>query len=618
MVLPTALAVIPQPPLDGDAGSGRDAGATPETAIFIESGSYQASLAPVADAIDLYAFDAVAGQSIESYATDTSYTHNVRREIVDPSGGVHDGWRTIVATASGTHFIRVFAPGSTVDGTPSPVLDYRLSLAVKDRVLQNDAGTGGDAGDTTAAATRLPDGVASGMLDAADGEDVYWLPTQVGETVRIQFSHDGHAYWYWFNAQGRYGNPAGDGTNIVSQGGPLYLRVSGYESTYTLDVARDAAPPTTDGVHVVLRGVPSGDMATSPDGAVVFAHERGAFAINADDTVDALDTGAWGGGGAAIDAEGNAYLGRYGRVDRLESDGAWTPVSAAPGNAMQFGPDGRLHVVRDQCRHTIDDQREGYMGSWSCWGEHLAFHPDGREFWASATRGGVVTYLNGNWGSYQVVAQVPDVPQGIAFDQAGRLYVANDQGDVYRFDLTSGTRELLASGFSAPVQLQFAGTRLYVSSGGNDTSQPYANAVSWLDLGVVGFEGFRPTFDLPPIADLTVRIIDETPVEGTSRRAVTVEVENVGEGRYVGNWFVTFQPVGYSGTLLNTAYHYDREGLAAGATRTLVFEWDTTYALGDQTLRAQLRTEWGVEATRANNEDTFDTHVLVRGHGRLV
>lgn len=619
MALPTAVALIPSPPLDGDAGSGRDAGATPETALFIAPGTYRAMLAPAADALDFYAFEAVAGQSIEVGVSDSSFTHNVEREIIEPSGRVHDAWVALVAAETGTHHVRVFAPGPPSVGAPSPVLDYWLSLAVKDRAPQDDAGTGGDAGDSVTTAARLPDGASRGMLDAADGDDLYWVPTHVGETLRVTFEHDGHAYWFWFNAQGGYGNLERDGTSvIVSEGGPLYLRVRGYEASYTIDLAREAAPPSTGEVHVVLRNLLGGDMATTPDGRVVVAHDRGAFAVSADDTAAALESNIWGGGGAAVDADGNVYVGRYGSVQRREADGTWTPVSAATGDALQFGPDARLHVVRDHCRHMINDQREGYSGSWSCWGEHLAFHPDGREFWSSQSRGGVVTYLNGNWGSFQVVARVPHVPQGIAFDEAGRLYGANDQGDVYRFDLTTGTQELLASGFSAPVQLQFSGSRLYVASGGNDTSQPFANTVSWLDVGAPGFDGFRPVFDLPPLADLAVRIVGEAPVEGTTRRAVTVEVQNVGDGRYVGNWYVTFQPVGPSGTLFNDAYHYDRDGLAAGATRTLVFEWDTAYALGDQTLRANLRTEWGVEADPRNNEAYHHTHVAVEGRGRLL
>ncbi len=96
--------------------------------------------------------------------------------------------------------------------------------------------------------------------------------------------------------------------------------------------------------------------------------------------------------------------------------------------------------------------------------------------------------MDGKAGGYEVVTALPNcVPDGIAFDAAGRLYIACYAPDrIYRLD-ADGTLEILFDDWSrmslnAPTNLAFAGeglARLVIASLGG------SNLMS-VDLGVAG------------------------------------------------------------------------------------------------------------------------------------
>lgn len=612
--LPLQAAAL-APPLDGDARSGRDAGDSAETAVHVEPGRHNATIATAADTVDTFVFDATVGQALSARAQRSE----LRTTVTDPLGGSHVGYAIFVAPATGTYVVRVELK------TPYAGR-YSLEVQRIDLAPQDDAGSGGDAGDARTTAVALTEGNHTGSFDVMDSSDLYVLSTTIDEVIRIRLGGDPGS-WSYLYTQGRYlGDIKRPEHPVTGDGGPLYLNITrNFErpaASYFLDIERTPsdATPTPGAFTPVLRGLGGGDLDVLPDGSIVATGGNAVWRLTtAGAEVLLHDAYGLGGGGVAVDADGRVIHERYGTAYRREADGSDTPVGIADGR-YAFGPDGLLHVLAPEgWHHSISADRDGFDGGRWYRGAFVAFHPDGRGFWSDAQRGAIVTWPGLDcWCQPTKVATVPGSPQGLAFGMDGRLYVANDSGTVFRLDLGTGAQEVIATGLSAPVQLQFSGTRLWAASGRGSPDHPLADTVSYLDVGAQGFEGYHPAFDLPPLADLTVRIIDERPAEGSTERIVTFEVENVGGSYYHGNWYVTFSPEGPVGNLLDSSYHYARGGLAAGEVRTFELRWDPTYHLGDQKLRGFLHMEWGVEGDSSNNYAEYQTYAYVSGTGRVL
>jgi len=166
-----------------------------------------------------------------------------------------------------------------------------------------------------------------------------------------------------------------------------------------------------------------------------------------------------------FDAAGNLYVSNSGgwgagdgSIHRIAADGSaavWSRAARGFTNGMALGPDGTFLYVVESTPPLIS---------------RIAINPDGSA------------------GTYEVVTALPkSVPDGIAFDNAGTLYVACYAPDrIYRI-APGGKPEILFDDWSrmslnAPTNLAFAGPRLdrlvVASLGGT--------GLAVVDLGVRG------------------------------------------------------------------------------------------------------------------------------------
>ena len=166
-----------------DAGSGDDAGDSPETALLVVPGSYTGFLLDN-DNYDWYTFDVIAGQLINaqlSSAPEATFLITLK----NPSGGTEgsaeeiDGGRVIsyAADATGRWYLRVQRDRGFGD--------YALAFSVQN---QDDAGSGQDAGNCRYAALTIVPGQYSGYLQDNDDEDWYAINVTAGQRVTVQLT----------------------------------------------------------------------------------------------------------------------------------------------------------------------------------------------------------------------------------------------------------------------------------------------------------------------------------------------------------------------------------------------------------------------------------------------
>jgi hypothetical protein len=150
-----SLFIYPGEPVDAAPGRGRTGTLDPSEG----------------DTQDWYRFTACEGQTIQaSIATSQDFA----LIICDTSGNPVGSSYTVVET--GWHFLQISANDGAGTG------DYTVSLTLSG---QNDAGTGGDAGDTSSAATSLTPGEYTGYMDSSDVEDWYSFPVSSGQGISV-------------------------------------------------------------------------------------------------------------------------------------------------------------------------------------------------------------------------------------------------------------------------------------------------------------------------------------------------------------------------------------------------------------------------------------------------
>jgi hypothetical protein len=121
---------------------------------------------------DWYRFSVCEGQSIqESISTSQNYA----AELCDVTGSPVGNSYT--ADATGFYFLHVYANDGAGTG------DYTINLALSG---QNDAGIGGDAGDTIQAATPLTPGEYTGYMESSDVEDWYSFQANTGQGINVR------------------------------------------------------------------------------------------------------------------------------------------------------------------------------------------------------------------------------------------------------------------------------------------------------------------------------------------------------------------------------------------------------------------------------------------------
>jgi len=165
-------------------------------------------LYPPSDKDDWYTFSVCKGQTID---VSLIPEHNYDVELADQnanvvanstnSGSSPDSIE-YKADSTGSWFIHVYA----VDNTPG---NYTLNVKLQG---QNDAGSGGDAGNTIGSAMAITAGTYDGYLDYSDRVDWYSFSVNSGETIKINLKvprlNDFDAWLYDPNgnlvAQGTY------------------------------------------------------------------------------------------------------------------------------------------------------------------------------------------------------------------------------------------------------------------------------------------------------------------------------------------------------------------------------------------------------------------------------
>ena len=171
-----------------DAGSGKDAGDQPESAIAVELGKSYSGLIGDHDTYDLYTFQAKGGDILNLTFTPAGDAEGISVAVMDPDeyemwaeygagpGSAKTFSHVLDATAGGTYYVAV------TGGKGAYTLD--LSAA-----SQNDAGSGKDAGDEPASAVAVePNASYNGQIGGSDAEDVFKFEVDEGEIISLTFT----------------------------------------------------------------------------------------------------------------------------------------------------------------------------------------------------------------------------------------------------------------------------------------------------------------------------------------------------------------------------------------------------------------------------------------------
>ena len=129
------------------------------------------ALDPSGDVEDWYMFSVCDGQSIQA---SLSSGDNYDFEFCDVTGT--SVGQSYTADATGLYFFHIFAN----DGAGSS--DYTFTITLGG---QNDAGTGGDAGNDIGAATSISPGSYTGYMDVNDQEDWYSFSVSSGQGIFV-------------------------------------------------------------------------------------------------------------------------------------------------------------------------------------------------------------------------------------------------------------------------------------------------------------------------------------------------------------------------------------------------------------------------------------------------
>lgn len=339
--------------------------------------------------------------------------------------------------------------------------------------------------------------------------------------------------------------------------------------------------------------------------------------------------------GLARDADGALYTFDYSVQAGARLEGEASVPVARRFTPIAFGADGLLYGVNQSGLVRADASRSLSHVAKVHFETLPTMGPDGHLYSCESLRGLVRT--DTATGAQVVVARPAPKCTGIAFDAHGLGYYAAFDGTVRTFDPATGANGTVAAA-GVPGQmatLAFSGSRLW-ASWGNQSVQGMTGGVGYFELGVQGFEGFRPSFQMPPLPDLSVVEFREeraplaTPAGETENgvnevRTLVLTVRNEGPAPSVPApvyiWRSGFVP-DLSGLVpaaktdaTDDAWNATLPALAPGASVTLEFAWDTTGAVGRQMLLALVdhvmaEGEANLEVDEGDNEAIF--HTVVR------
>jgi gluconolactonase len=259
-------------------------------------------------------------------------------------------------------------------------------------------------------------------------------------------------------------------------------------------------------------------VAWGPDGRIWAGGEDGQiYAVTLNGVVDEVANTGGGVLGVAIDARGRVYACDEGRAEVVRVDPARDEVetysTGLPGRQMilpnfaAFGPVGNLYVTDSGNAHADDGAiyRVEPGGATAVWSTTLPRYPNGCCLNAEADSlyvaeshlpgvSRIPIMADGSAGTPETVVELPGtVPDGIAFDAEGNLYVACYRPDrIYRVS-PRAEPEILAEDptgelLNAPTNVAFVGKAL--------DRMVVANVGEWhlaiADVGAVGLPLFLP------------------------------------------------------------------------------------------------------------------------------
>jgi sugar lactone lactonase YvrE len=237
-------------------------------------------------------------------------------------------------------------------------------------------------------------------------------------------------------------------------------------------------------------------LAVHRDGSIWCGGERGQIYRIEPDGSSMQQVAAIEGGfsqGMAFDKEDNLYVCdlKHGAVMRLDAQGG-PPKKFADGadgrsisisNSPAFDAEGRLYVSDSHAfkepgpgvfRFDPDGAGELWYGEPINFANGLALSPDGRSLYVAETFGNAVFRIpikeDGSAGAREEIATLPGMlPDGLAFDRAGNLYVACYEPSVVLRIAPDGAIERFAGDeeahlFCHPTNLAFRDGTLFTTN----------------------------------------------------------------------------------------------------------------------------------------------------------
>jgi len=225
-----------------DMGTSGDAGNSISVATEIDTNTSGTGYMDTSDTEDYYKVQVSSGQTIRVEMSPSTvdfdlYLYDTNRSQVGSStfGGTRTDSVEEIATASGYYYIRVYGYYPATYDTGSSY--YQMIVLVTGGAVQDDMGTGGDAGNSIGAATRVEKNASgTGYMDTSDTEDYYKVQVSSGQTIRVEMSPstvDFDLYLYDTNqSQVDLSILGGTQTDSVEEiaaaSGDYYIRVYGY------------------------------------------------------------------------------------------------------------------------------------------------------------------------------------------------------------------------------------------------------------------------------------------------------------------------------------------------------------------------------------------------------
>jgi len=227
-----------------DAGTESDAGDRVEGAISLEPGTYQGRQGDF-DETDWYSFqvpdghvfalDVKAGQEAQGFAVSLRDPDQEEVWFADGfSPGTEKSAHMLTGSSSGGTFWLDISHGQGM---------YEIHLNLKD---QNDADTGGDAGDAIANAPKIPAGQAyTGQIGDFDVMDWYRFDPEQGQTLRFTKGEQSRDMIFVVKDSDQkevfFKDGLEPGETVTHQlskveGQPYYIQVAHGEGTYRLEI----------------------------------------------------------------------------------------------------------------------------------------------------------------------------------------------------------------------------------------------------------------------------------------------------------------------------------------------------------------------------------------------